>query len=126
MIFNQITSEERARLRALADYSILDSLPEKDYDDITQLASEICQTPISLISLIDDSRQWFKSNRGLAVRETPKEHAFCTHTIQNPINIPMRTISYVSLSLPVRIWRKTVIVLHGDIDCDCRRRRGRF
>jgi signal transduction histidine kinase len=72
---------EAERLKLLDSYSILDSLPEEDYDNLTKLAAEICHTPISLITLLDDKRQWFKSNHGLDLRETSKEQAFCAHAI---------------------------------------------
>lgn len=77
-------ASENSRLGALRSYDILDSLPEKDYDDITYLAAQICQTPISLISLVDETRQWFMSNHGIPVRETPVEYSFCAHSILNP------------------------------------------
>jgi GAF domain-containing protein len=82
----QVTTTD-SRLDVLRGYTILDSLPEQDYDDITHLASAICQTPISMISLIDGDRQWFKSSHGLEIRETPLEYAFCTHALHNPDEI---------------------------------------
>lgn len=80
----EIPLNESARLIALKDYSILDTLPEKEYDDITQLASQICGTSISSISLIDEKRQWFKSKVGINVNETSKEFSFCGHAIMEP------------------------------------------
>ena len=87
MIEPKLPANENKRLSNLKSYSILDTLSDKDYDNLTQIAAGICQTPISLISLVDDRRQWFKSHHGLAATETPKEHAFCAHAINTPNNI---------------------------------------
>ncbi|WP_031297878.1 PAS domain S-box protein [Stutzerimonas chloritidismutans] len=72
---------ELSRLAALLRYEILDTPEDSVFDDFTKLASQICDTPIALISLVDDRRQWFKSRVGLDVSETPREISFCTYTI---------------------------------------------
>lgn len=73
---------ELSRLAALLRYEILDTPDEAAFDDFAQLAAHICDTPIALISLVDDKRQWFKSRLGLDVSETPRDISFCTHTIE--------------------------------------------
>lgn len=72
---------EAERLRALHAYDILDTEREASFDDITRLASLACGTPISAINLIDAGRQWFKSEIGLGVRETPIETSICALAI---------------------------------------------
>ncbi len=74
-------NNEAARLRELLDLQILDTEPEAEFDEIAILASEICQTPIALVSLIDSDRQWFKSQLGVSVGSTPRAVSFCHHVV---------------------------------------------
>jgi signal transduction histidine kinase len=72
---------ELERLETLRRYDLLDTLPEQEFDDATALAAFICGTPISLISLVADDRQWFKSRKGLDAEETSREASFCANTL---------------------------------------------
>ncbi|MGP0565470.1 MULTISPECIES: response regulator [unclassified Nitrospina] len=81
MLEPEIPENEADRLQALFDYHVLDTDPEQQFDELTELVSKICDVPIALISLIDESRQWFKSHYGLNARETPRNVSFCGHAI---------------------------------------------
>lgn len=84
MVVPEIPPNETERLKALDKYHILDTDPEVEFDNITKLAALICDTPVSLISLIDDKRQWIKSSYGLDLKETPRDISFCAHAINEP------------------------------------------
>ena len=83
MLIPQKHKNENERLQLLESYSILDTLPEADFDNLTAIASQICNIPISLITLLDKDRQWFKSHHGLDKSETPRDYAFCAHAIHD-------------------------------------------
>jgi signal transduction histidine kinase/ActR/RegA family two-component response regulator len=76
-----IPLDEVERLAALRRYEVLDTPPEAIFDHVTKTLSRTLDIPVTLISLIDSSRQWFKSTCGLDISETPREVAFCAHTI---------------------------------------------
>lgn len=69
------------RLDVLRGLGVLDSGSEKVYDDITQITAELCEAPICMISLVEEDRQWFKSEVGLGIRETPIEQSVCAHAV---------------------------------------------
>jgi two-component system, cell cycle sensor histidine kinase and response regulator CckA len=75
--------QEAERLEALREYGLLDTPPESCFDELTQLAAEICDAPVALVSLVDADRQWFKSRVGLEIQETGREVSFCAHAIQS-------------------------------------------
>ncbi|MFO8047279.1 MAG: sensor domain-containing diguanylate cyclase [Halomonas sp.] len=78
------TEYETRRLQALNSYQILDTPAESAFDEIVEVVSIICEAPIAVINFIDRDRQWFKSEKGLGVRETPLDISICAHAILQP------------------------------------------
>jgi signal transduction histidine kinase len=74
--------QEARRLETLRSYAMLDTSNEEEFDDLVVLAAQICQTPIALISLVDEDRQWFKAAFGLDLKETSREISFCDHALR--------------------------------------------
>jgi class 3 adenylate cyclase len=79
-----LPANETDRLRELEAFRVLDTAQEQEYDDLVYLASQICRTPIALMTLIDTDRQWWKSRIGMPGTETPRDIAFCAHAILKP------------------------------------------
>jgi formate hydrogenlyase transcriptional activator len=73
---------EARRLKALRSYEILDTAPEESFDDLARLAAEVCQTPMGLVSFVDDSRQWFKARTGIDATQSPRDMSICAHAIE--------------------------------------------
>ena len=82
-IANGGVGDEAARLAALNSYHILDTQAEPQFDKIVQAAAGVCETPIALVSFVDEDRQWFKARHGLEVDETAREISFCSHAIRD-------------------------------------------
>ena len=72
------------RLRALSQFSILDTPPERGFDDIVELATQICETPVALVSFVSDDRQWFKAKSGFDGCQTDLNSSVCAHALIEP------------------------------------------
>jgi GAF domain-containing protein len=76
-----VPKDEKKRLEVLWQYEVLDTIPEQVFDDLTDLAANICEAPVALITLVDEKRQWFKAKTGVTVSETSRDVSFCAHAI---------------------------------------------
>lgn len=76
--------DEKKRLATLRSYGVLDTEREPEFDAIARRVAAVLKTPIALISLIDEDRQWFKASYGIDAFETPRSISFCTHAIRGP------------------------------------------
>ncbi|MFZ6672278.1 GAF domain-containing protein [Undibacterium sp. Xuan67W] len=96
--------DEDIRLRALHHLGVLDTAAEDEFDALIKVASAVCGTPISLLSLVDTERQWFKANVGLpGVSETARDVAFCSHAILSDdiLEVPDATADFRFLTTPL-------------------------
>ncbi len=114
-----MSSKEMQRLETLADYALMGTSADPELDALTALIAEICETPIALITLIDDKRQWFKSKFGLTLDETLRADAFCLHTLEqtDPLIVPDATADarfasnpYVTCERGVRFYAGAPLV----------------
>jgi signal transduction histidine kinase len=83
MIKPPLPPDESERLRALLELNVLDTDDEVNFDELVEMASKVCETPIALISLVDKNRQWFKAKIGLSANETHRDISFCGHAIHS-------------------------------------------
>jgi hypothetical protein len=84
----QLPAEENLRIKNLNSYTVLDTEDEKEYNDLIELASQICDCPIALITFVDNDRQWFKAKKNVEATQTSRDIAFCSHTIlQNDVMV---------------------------------------
>ncbi|GIE96574.1 GAF domain-containing sensor histidine kinase [Paractinoplanes rishiriensis] len=117
-----LPADEHARLAALHEANVLDTAPEEDFDDIALLASEICGTPMGLVSLVDENRQWFKAKVGVDLDETRRELSFCAYAIHGHelLEVPDATVDrrfadnpYVQAEEGIRFYAGAPVVLDG-------------
>lgn len=90
MVVACFTDNEAERLRELESYQIMDTEPDAEFDKIVEEAAKVCEVPIALFTLVDETRQWFKARVGLKVSETPRDVSFCGHVIlgEEMVEIP--------------------------------------
>ncbi|GAB6091543.1 GAF domain-containing sensor histidine kinase [Spirochaeta dissipatitropha] len=108
MISAVLSENESERIKKLHSLKILDTLAEQEFDDIVFMVSRICKTPLANISLVDTTRQWYKANIGSSIQETPRDIAFCAHTILES------EIMVVEDTLQDERFRDNSLVLSGD------------
>ena len=97
---------DKQRLAALRRYGILDTPPEQAFDDIARLVAHVCQTPVALVSFVDEHRQWFKAEVGMGVRETPLDLSICAHAILR------KDLFVVHDTLEDEVFRENPVVKH--------------
>ena len=85
-----MSDTEALRLEALQRYHILDTPPEAAFDDLVQLAAQLCNTPIAAVCLVDERRVWFKARTGIPTAEVPREISFATHAVEQAGTLVVR------------------------------------
>lgn len=113
-----LPDNEKSRLSALKKLDILDTPAEKEYDNITELAAYICQTPIALITLIDEKRQWFKSKIGIDACDNDRDLSFCGHAITSPkeiLEIPDARLDERFKDNPATLAEKKPVIFYAGI-----------